>query len=194
MAVREREVTRVDSDSALIRAFQRGSGEAFRALYERYRRAAFLYALALAGDEHVAEEAVQEAYLTILRNLRRYDPRGSFRSYLLAAIRCRVIDTERKKAVRREVTESEAAAGAEVDLFEIPAPAVTEDHLGPAVSRALLALPREQREVIVLKVYEEMTFREIALLTGASENTMASRYRYACDKLRGLLRGVVTHE
>jgi RNA polymerase sigma-70 factor (ECF subfamily) len=56
-----------------------------------------------------------------------------------------------------------------------------------ALETALASLPVEQREVVVLKVYEGLSFKEIAELTDISINTIASRYRYAIEKLRGVL-------
>lgn len=179
--------TEVESDNALIRAFKRGDSRAFRVLYTRYKNRAFFYALALTGNRHAAEEVMQEAFLAFLRNVRSFEARTGFRGYLFTAIRTRAIDAERKGRIRREVLQADR-----LDLFENRAGSDgsgPDGGLEPLVSKALLALPREQREVVLLKVYDDMTFREIAGLTGVSENTAASRYRYACEKLRARLEG-----
>ncbi len=187
MSVPEGVETEVESDNALIRAFKRGDSRAFRVLYTRYKDRAFFYALALTGDRHAAEEVMQEAFLAFLRNLRSFEAKAGFRGYLFTAIRTRAIDAERRGRVRREVLETDR-----LELFESSGTGDAENRareLGADVSKALLALPRKQREVVLLKVFDDMTFREIAGLIGKSENTVASRYRYACEKLRARLEG-----
>lgn len=175
------------SDNELIRAYQQGDSESFKGLYARYRDRVFFYALALCRDEHAAEEAVQEAFMEFLQRIGAYEPTGSFKSYLFSTVRCRVVDGLRKKGARREVLQAEA-----LDLFENPGKggSFQEGEESGIMSRALLGLPGEQREVVVLKVYDEMTFSEIARVTKVSENTAASRYRYALDKLKVKLEGM----
>lgn len=176
------------SDNQLISSFQMGRQEAFVKLYTRYRDRAFFYALALTGNEYCAEEVVQDAFLVFLRKGRSYAAFGSFRSYLFAAIRSRSIDRLRKGKVRREVLK-----GHHLDLFENQKEETAEasdPERTAMVSAALMGLPSEQREVIVLKIYNDMTFSDIADLVGLSRNTVASRYRYGCDKLRAKLNGI----
>jgi len=170
------------SDNILIRAFQRGDAASFRDLYARHKDPAFFYALNLTRNRYRAEEVVQDAFLGFLKNVQDFVVSGSFRRYLFAAVRSRAIDERRRRKTRREEPFRE-----EIELFE---PRNGQSDPGQAaelrsqVTRALLALPGEQREAVVLKIYEGMTFREIAALVDASENTVASRYRYGIDKLR----------
>ena len=131
------------SDDALVRAFLSGEKEAFRPLYARYRDRAFFFALSLTFDEHLAEEAVQEAFLAFLRKGRDFVPGGSFRGYLFAAVRSRAIDFLRK-AKRDPVLLN----GREPSLFESTGRDRTGlngidedgDDRGRAVTRALAAL------------------------------------------------------
>jgi RNA polymerase sigma-70 factor (ECF subfamily) len=179
------------SDDELVRRFRRGDAGAFRELHARYADRAFFYALALARDEHVAEESVQEAFLGFVRNVRGRAAEGSFRGYLFSSIRNRVIDACRRQGTRREVPRTES-----LDLFESrdgtsASSTALRGELGERVSEALGALPAEQREVVVLKIFDGRTYREIAELVGESENTVASRYRYACEKLESRLRRFV---
>jgi RNA polymerase sigma-70 factor (ECF subfamily) len=179
------------SDDELVRRFRRGDAGSFRELHSRHADPAYFYALALSGDEQVAEDAVQEAFLGFVRNVRGFASRGSFRSYLFSSIRNRVIDASRRERVRREVGGMEP-----LDLFEsrngasAPEPAL-QGELGSLVSDALAKLPAAQREVVVLRIYDGMTYRAIAELIGETESTIASRYRYACEKLQSSLRRFV---
>ena len=101
----------------------------------------------------------------------------------------RAIDAVRREGARREVLQ----AGT-LDLFEDAggsADGSASEELSRTVSAAIAELPQEQREVVVLKVYDGMKFREVAELTGTSENTAASRFRYACEKLRSKLMRLI---
>lgn len=175
------------SDNELIRAYQQGDSESFKGLYARYRDRVFFYALALCRDEHAAEEAVQEAFMEFLQRIETYEPAGSFKSYLFSTVRSRIVDGQRRQGARREVLQAE-----DLDLFENPGErgSFREGEMSGIMSRALLSLPGEQREAVVLKVYDDMTFAEIARITRVSENTAASRYRYALDKLKVKLEGI----
>ena len=73
------------------------------------------------------------------------------------------------------------------DIIEPVDKDFTDEQEKKAVTHALLEIPSEQREVIQMKVYEKMTFQQIAEILDISANTVASRYRYAMDKLRKLL-------
>ncbi len=179
-------------DEELVRAFQAGSEEAFQALFERYGDRAYFFALGLTRSEPLAEEAVQEAFLSFLRGLDRFRPggAGSFRAWLFRAVRSRALD-----ALAREGRLA-PLSGEDPPLFE-------EGRAGPGaleakekariLGGALASLPRAQREAVVLKVFEGMTFREIGEVTGVSPNTASSRYRYGIEKLRSLLERRVRH-
>ncbi len=183
----------MQQDNALIKKFKRGDHVAFETLYEKHRNGAYFYALAMVGRSHAAEEAVQEAFIAFVGNVRSYRPEGSFKTYLYKAVRSRVLDAVRRIATRREVPD-------EPGIFEEPEPPVggkvPEGPLGgedlrPLVEDALLGLPEEQREVVVMKIYNDMTFREIAEALDISAETAASRFRYAKEKLRSKLMGYI---
>jgi RNA polymerase sigma-70 factor (ECF subfamily) len=177
-------------DNHLIRAFQKGDAGAFRELYARYRDRAYFFAFALSGDRHSAEEAAQEAFIDFIGKVKNYKPRGSFKAYLFTAVRWRLIDGRRKVQARRETALPE-----DLDIFEggMGPEGAREPELGPLISRALFSLPRAQREVIALKIYDNMTFAEIATVIGAGENTVASRFRYGLAKLKQKLERIAHH-
>jgi len=183
--------TKRAGDNELISSNRLGKKEAFQLLYSRYKDSAFFYALNLVHDEHRAEEAVQDAFMALLKKGKSFTALGAFRSYLFSAVRSRAIDALRKVGTRREVFKSST-----LDLFE-KEEQDGDKPLAPEsagmVSEALLTLPAEQREAVVLKIYNSMTFNEIAELTGVSSNTVASRYRYGCEKLKAKLNGILTN-
>lgn len=172
----------MQEDDSLIEKFKRGDEAAFRRLYEKYGRAVYFYSLALAGNEHDAEEAAQDSFLAFIKNVDRYRPGGSLKSYLMRSARNRIIDRHRKAAVRKR-----APMPADMALFAVPDTDNIARERARLVTGALLALPAAQREVVVLRIYEDMTFRDIADVVGAPENTVTSRFRYAAEKLRASL-------
>jgi RNA polymerase sigma-70 factor (ECF subfamily) len=104
------------------------------------------------------------------------------RAYLMQMVRRGAIDRTRREKVRRE----HAGPGEVFERCEDPDREAFREQL----EGALAELPIEQREVVVLKLWEERTFEEIAEICGIPANTAASRYRYGLDKLRTMLRPV----
>lgn len=147
---------------------------ALAALYDAHVAGLYRYALMILANTAEAEDAVQQAFTKYL------DRRGtavlSEADYLRTAVR-----NECFSAFRRRRRDHPPAAPS--CLLEPVAPGAHPDEK-IALEDALRRLPPEQREVIHMKVYEGMTFEDIASRTGASVNTAASRYRYALAKLR----------
>ena len=146
------------------------------ALYDAHGASMYSYALALLGVSEDAEDAVQNVFVKVCSSHRiPVNPRH----YLLRSVRNEAFSRLRKRRLRfwrRAEFSGEAA------LFERPQ-GRRDDEL-EEIEAALCALPVDQREVMLLKVYEGMTFEQIGRLTGVSPNTAASRYRYAVEKLR----------
>jgi RNA polymerase sigma-70 factor, ECF subfamily len=143
-----------------------------RGLYERHGRALLAYACALLRDPSAAEDVLHQVFLNVLRGKAAID--GDPVPYLFRAIRNTALNHIRGQS--REVE----LAGAGVWL-ESP-DGSTEESL--ALQSALATLPAEQREVVVLKIWGQLTFEEVAAVIGVSPNTAASRYRYGLEKLK----------
>ena len=154
-------------------------------LYDRFARSLFRYAFALLGSADDAEDAVQEVFVRVARESRRLARVRNPKPYLFTATRNAAYSVLRSKRRRQDLQEVIGA-----DLAAGSAAGEAEDCVECAALReAFAGLPLEQREVLVLKVFEEMTFREIAGAVGASINTVASRYRYGIGRLRQALEG-----
>ncbi|OFX14549.1 MAG: hypothetical protein A2Z18_01625 [Armatimonadetes bacterium RBG_16_58_9] len=126
---------------------------------------------------------MQEVFARLARGRRPLAKVKNVRAYLFSATRNAANDILRSK-LRRGCVQERACADFRTHL-------ATRDDESAAESltlcRALAELPLEQREVLVLKVFDEMTFKEIANTIGASINTVASRYRYGIEKLRAAI-------
>jgi len=143
-------------------------------LYDEHGTSLFRYALMLLADHSAAEDAVQQVFAAIMRQGALDNPAH----YLRRAVRNECYSTLRRRVTHPVLDQP---------LLE----PITSVPVGPeeriALDLAIVSLPPEQREVIHLHVFEGMTFQEIAHATGESINTVASRYRYALEKLRNEL-------
>jgi|SRR5579871_2094905 len=143
--------------------------------YERYAASLYRYAAIVLADPVEAGDVVHQVFAALLRH-GRCDV-DALAHYLRRAVRNECY-TRLRRRVRLPPCDGR--------LLELVAPP-DDPAVRVAIERALGALPPEQREVVHLKVFEGCTFQEIADLVGESINTVASRYRYALDKLRELL-------
>jgi RNA polymerase sigma-70 factor (ECF subfamily) len=147
-------------------------------LYDQYGGVLLLFASAIARDRTRAQDAVHHVFLKLIEN-GRIRKASDQRAFLFACVRNAVLND--RKLRRRDTT-------FEVDSLWFDPP--HRDY--PAEKRlrlALHALPEDQREVIVLHLWGELTFAEIGEVLGTSANTAASRYRYALTKLRRSIVG-----
>jgi RNA polymerase sigma-70 factor (ECF subfamily) len=145
-------------------------------LYEEFGVRLYRYALLLLAEHAAAEDVVQDAFVRLAGAMRRKSVEASF-AYLATIVR-----NESYTALRKQRRRAEDP----LPLLECATPEATEEER-MILDAALRALPVEQREVIYLKVYEGLTFQEIADRCTASINTVASRYRYATAALRRAL-------
>jgi RNA polymerase sigma-70 factor, ECF subfamily len=162
------------SDGALVRAAQRGSEEAVELLFRRHWRHAHRAAFLIVHDADAAEDIAQEAFLSALRALDRFDRRRPFRPWLHRIVANRAIDHARARTLRREVGEEG------VGEPEAPAEAAGLD---PDLAAALAALDPEQRAAVVLRYLLDYTPGEIAKMLGVPRGTVNSRLRRGLDRL-----------
>jgi RNA polymerase sigma-70 factor (ECF subfamily) len=142
-------------------------------LYDRVGRRLYAYALSLTGDASRSEDAVQDAFVRLLKYAPGRDVK-SLEGLLFATTRNLILDDRRRRDVRRHAPA----------LLPLAQPSGEPDD---EASRALGKLPEEQREAVVLKIYGELTFAEIGEVTGTPPGTAATRYRMAIEKLARIL-------
>ena len=152
------------------------NGHWCQALYERKAAGLILYGRALGLSHGEAEDVLQETFVALLQMPQEPEDAGH---YGLRAFRNRALNY-RRSTWRRLARELESSRWFERDSHETEAER--------QAMKALAELPPEQREVIVLKIWNDMTFDAIARLFDISPNTVAGRYRYGLNKLRACLR------
>lgn len=157
-----------------------GREDAFARLYDQFGARLYRAALGLVGRRDEAEDAVQEVFLALLRSRSRLAGVRDLAAYLFASLR--------RAVSRRVVTRLRGHAHLEDAGGHPASEPAREDPRSEALRRALQMLSPEQREVITLKIDGELTFAQIAGVLEISANTAASRYRYALERLRELLK------
>jgi len=187
------------SDEHLMLAFKGGDVSAFQRLAERHRGPVFNFLLRLCGHRQVAEDLLQETWIKVIRSASRYEAKAKYTTWLYTIARNVWMDAARKETFRR--TESLDAQGEEGgDERSLGERVVSSDaspdrlahcaKVRPLILQALEGLPKEQREVFVLREYHGVSFKDIGEITGVSENTVKSRMRYALEALRRKLTGM----
>jgi RNA polymerase sigma-70 factor, ECF subfamily len=171
------------TDEQLIVAFQRGDRDAFTEIFDRYRQPAYAFFRRRLTHPARAEELTQECFVALIENAKRYEPRASFRSYLYG-IAMKLVLAERRKA-GREVAENE-----KLDARSDPAGADAVPESGIWVREALAKLGDSEREVLMLREYEQLSYLEIGTLMQMPVNTVRSRLFRARTALKEQLRSV----
>jgi RNA polymerase sigma-70 factor, ECF subfamily len=153
-------------------------------VYDLHADAIYAYALNLTRHDADARDLVQELFRRLADRPVNAGLRDE-RSWLLRSLHNLAVDTIRRRDSRERTRDRWAAEPATPFA---PTSDPDEAAFRRELSEALGDLPPEQRAVVHLKLWEELTFEEIAQVLGVSPNTAASRYRYGLDKLRGRLR------
>jgi RNA polymerase sigma factor (sigma-70 family) len=181
-----------DRDADLLRRIREGDRDALAGLYDRFRRPGFALARRILADDTMAEDVLQEVFLSVWRDPAAFDrTRGTVASWILAVVHHKAVD-----AVRREESQRRRRALAE-DALALDAPMATRTVEDDAWSRvvaeqvrtALGALSDTQREALTLAYYGGYTQREVAALTGAPLGTVKTRMLAGMRRLREELGG-----
>lgn len=181
------------SDQALLDMFQQGHREAVSQLLERHTRRVRDYVRMMVKDNDVADDLTQEVLIKVVKVLDegRYTDKGRFLPWVMRIARNRVLDYFRGQKSSKTVNESNSSYDilGNTNLAE----GSIEDRLiseqqAEEVRQLIEQLPAEQREVVKMRYYEGLSFKEIAEHTGVSINTALGRMRYALINMRQLIR------
>jgi len=176
------------SDADLIAAVLAGDVEAFSGLVRRYEDTCVRFAVRMLGSRVDADDALQSAFMRAFRGLRSCKEPDRFGGWLYQIVinECRTYASRRR---RRELRFTPATNEIERAVAPGSEPEVDAD-VGGHIENALGMLPAEQREAFLLKHVEELTYDEMAEITGVSVPALKMRVKRACDGLRDLLEGV----
>ena len=178
------------TDEELVVAYMDGEAKAFDVILTRYQATIYSYFLYVVGDEDESNELFQDTFVKVIVFLQeqRYKPMGLF-NYWLIRIAHNMISDKFRRNDHKLVKD----VNAKNDLTRIRNEAITvspyddemiRDQAFDELHRMVNKLPAEQREMVYLRYFEEMSFKDIAAITGVSINTALGRMRYAILNLR----------
>lgn len=177
------------TDDMLVALYSKGDNKAFDELLVRYQSKLFNYIFFIVRNQEVAEDLFQETFVKAIVTIQqgRYSADGRFGAWLTRIAHNLVIDSFRQDKNENTISNDEG----EMDLFNnadlcddnIEMQMVNDQTLTD-VRRLIDALPDNQREVIYMRFYQDLSFKEIAEITGVSINTALGRVRYAILNMR----------
>lgn len=174
-------------DKLLIWRLKSGSKDAFRRIYEKYESDLLTLATNLSGEPSVAEDVVQDVFISFVQSIEDFHLTGSLKGYLSKCVANRCRDCIRERQRRKTVATNEVEQAVSNGPVQL---AIRSEEL-QRLSRALMELPYEQRETIMLRLHGGLKFKAIAKLQEVSVKTAQSRYRYGIDKMRSILNGEI---
>lgn len=173
-------------DKLLVWKLKRGSSNALRVIYEKYKNDLLALAIALSNDKAGAEDIVHEVFVAFAQLADKFQLRENLKSYLSTAVANRVRNLSRKKVKLTLDLDGIKIAAGDSDQ---PERLVMSREQSQKIGCALAGLPYEQREVVILHLQSGLKFQDIANAQEVSVNTIQSRYRYGLKKLRLILDG-----
>ena len=177
------------ADEDLMQLVQRGDPRAFELVYDRHSGAAFSLAYRMVGRGNVAEDVVQEAFLSIWRSGARYErARGSVRTWVLGIVHHRAIDQLRRSSVHDKRRASDEVLEERLESGERTENEVARREEAASIRSAMDTLPADQSHVIELAYFGGFTHTEIAGILEAPVGTVKGRMRLGLEKLRNQLR------
>ena len=170
------------SDEQLMKSYAGGDMAAFESLYERHRAPLYRYLLRLAGEPATANDLYQGAWEKVIKARATYTAKAPFRAWLYRIAHNHAMDHFRR---------SQPIAGEVPDELASPAPEPAEqlanDSMQQDLQSAIRALPRDQRDTLMLKLESGLDLQTIAEITGVNPETAKSRLRYAVKRLKQIL-------
>lgn len=181
------------SDRELLNSYLQGNKSAISTLIDKYNRRVRDYLRMMVKDDDVADDIAQETFIKVIKVIDegRYVDNGKFLSWVLRIAHNRALDYFRAQKSNNSVSESSAGYNvlgtlryAENSIEDN----IISDQTDQSIRDLVELLPEEQREVVMLRYYSDLSFKEIAEQTGVSINTALGRMRYALINLRKMIK------
>ena len=179
----------MQTDEQLIAEYLKGNEQALRSLIERYLRPIYNFVYRYTGEFSHAEEITQDVFVSVWRNIDRFDPDRKFKTWLFAIAKNTALNwLKKKKPVNFSKFENESGGNVLLESTADPSPLPDElfelSNLSDKLSEAMDRLSPDYRVVLLLHYNDHMTFQEIAESLSESINTVKSRHRRALIQLR----------
>lgn len=177
----------MSSDEELFASFVNGNENAFETLVKRYHPMLYGYLVRYTGDPGLAEDIFQESFIKVFDKKHLYCPDRPFKPWLFSIAVNTAKDKFRERRHHAGFLDSEVA-----DTALSPQREASCRELGEMISRAVARLPEIQRQVFILREYEELNYADISTIVERPVNTVKSDMRRALQALRGLLNSLAT--
>ncbi len=179
-------------DNLLVQQFVNGDQSAIEMLVSRHKNRVYTYILLIVRNQHLAEDIFQDTFIKVIRSLKtgKYTENGKFISWVLRIAHNLIIDHFRREKLLNTTSNEDS----EFDLFN--SPRFSDDNIEEQlvfeqircdIRRLIDELPDDQRQVIIMRHYLGLSFKEIAERTNVSINTALGRMRYALINLRKII-------
>ena len=181
------------TDEQLVSAYAAGDNNAFDQLLKRHK-ALFNFILSMVKDSDLADDIFQETFVKAIVTIRqgRYNDQGKFIAWIYRIARNLIIDSYRQDKVENQLSTDDENGVNLLNRSEFSEGTVEDTLIGMQIEEDLRALvtelPESQRQVVDMRFYQNLSFKEIAALTGVSINTALGRMRYAILNLRRMAR------
>ncbi|MFD1096039.1 RNA polymerase sigma factor [Salegentibacter chungangensis] len=182
---------KVNDDAILVREYIHGDEQALSQLINRHQHRIYSFIYSKVFDKDVAEDVFQDTFIKVIRNLKRgkYNEEGKFLPWVMRIAHNLVIDHFRKNK-RMPKFENNG----DFNIFSVLSDSdlnaekqIIKDQIENDVKELIKELPEDQLEVLVMRIYKDMSFKEISERTGVSINTALGRMRYALINLRKII-------
>lgn len=179
------------SDSTLVRDYIRGNEVALSLLIKRHQQRLFSFIYSKVKDKDITEDIFQDTFIKVIRTLKKgnYNEEGKFLPWVMRIAHNLVIDYFRKSSRMPAFNTTD-----EFDIFSVLGDGnlnaekqIIQEQIFADVRELVKELPEEQKEVLVMRMYKDMSFKEISENTGVSINTALGRMRYALINMRKLI-------
>lgn len=190
-------MTQDTSDEALMLQYAQGSVHAFNELLDRHQKPLFGYLYRMLGSREAAEDTFQEVFLRVINSRHGYRKSAKFSTWLYRIAHNSCMDVFRREKYRKTEslnaplqTEGETEMALQDSLVNgnsRPDKVLEHSQLSEVLKACIDQLAPEQREVFLLRQYQDLSFKEIAKAVKSSESTVKSRMRYALKNLRNML-------
>ncbi|MBN2664495.1 MAG: sigma-70 family RNA polymerase sigma factor [Bacteroidales bacterium] len=184
--------TQVATDQVLVKNFVEGDSSSFATLLNKYKDRVFTYIVMIVKNEDLANDIFQDTFIKVMTSLRKkkYEERGSLISWIIRISHNLIIDHYRKEKRLPTVSNEDS----EYDLFNDAVfsdknieEIIVKNQIESDIRKLLDTLPFEQKQVVLLRLFGDLSFKEISELTNVSINTALGRMRYALINLRKVI-------
>ena len=183
-------------DQELVNLYIKGDESALATLITRHKRRIFSYIMLTVKNKAVAQDVFQDTFFKVINTLKKgqYNEEGKFLPWVLRIAHNLIIDTFRRDKRMPTISGGKNEEGESFDIFSVipmeeknAEEAIVQGQMHKNIRKLVEKLPNEQREVLMMRHYYDMSFKEISEITNVSINTALGRMRYALINLRKMI-------